>query len=520
MMKTLKLLLLVLPVAITVCCTGGNGPPPIYKLEKIEVEHRNAVDARAVARYRASLVSIVGYVESRPDLLDEGETSLLSREQKEVLWSSWESMLDYYLALESIKKYHADYWRIGSKRLRRDSFVIMHCAFLAQYAVALSFIRFCEKNPDIDVVLNEPVPEVGLGKDTYTDFKSRFLNIAAASEFVALETVYRHYDKPDLLGLKGPLERDRKFIWKMGKGEGEKLTVKNAGAVIKKAGFAAYFPVQAGVSEWMGDTKVHRKGSYLVTEEQIEELRGKLLPGDILLERREWYLSNIGLPGYWPHAALYVGTAREREKYFKGDEETEAWVREMGERSGDLEAMLELQRTRAYRAHSTMREMGHLPRVIEAMSEGVSHTTLEHSADCDSLAVLRPRLSKKEKARAIATAFHYSGRPYDFNFDFVTDSSLVCTELVSKSYEPSADFKGLVFPVVNTAGHKVIPANKLVWQYDKQQGTEEQQSDLVIFFDGYEKGGEAVESTEEAFRESWKRPKWHVYTQDRPEEAE
>ena len=519
-MKSLLCCLFLIVAVWSVSCAGTSGPPPIYKLETIEVEHRNAVDARNIGRYRASLVSIVGYVESRTDLLEKGETTLLSREQKEILWTSWESMLDYYFALESIKKYHSNYWRIGSKRLRLDSFVVLHSAYLAQYALALRFIRFCDKNPDIDVVLNEPVPEVGLEKDTYTEFKQQFLNVSAASEFVVFETVYRHYDKPDFLGLKAALERDRKFIWKMSKGEGEKLTFKNAGAMIKKAGFAAYFPVQAGVSEWMGDTKVRRQGHSLVTPDQIEELRGLLQPGDILLERREWYLSNIGLPGYWPHAALYVGTPKEREEYFKGDEETLDWVKTQGERSGDLEAMLELQRTRAYREHSTPQEMGHRPRVIEAMSEGVSHTTLEHSADCDSLAVLRPRLSKKEKARAIVAAFQYSGRPYDFNFDFVTDSSLVCTELVSKAYEPAADFKGLDFPVVNTAGHKVIPANKIAWQYDKQYGTPQQQSDLIVFIDGFEKKRVAIESTEEAFRQSWKRSKWYIYTQDRPDEAE
>jgi hypothetical protein len=273
--------------------------------------------------------------------------------------------------------------------------------------------------------------------------------------------------------------------------------------------------VQTGVAEWMGDTKVYRLDKSLVSEAQIRSLPARLQPGDILLERREWYLSNIGLPGYWPHAALYAGTPAERRAFFN-DADTIAWVRQSGESSGDFETLLKSRYPVAYTNCIQPQEHDHLPRVLEAMSEGVVFTTLEHSAATDALAVLRPRLSRREKAVALLTAFHYAGRPYDFNFDFSTDAALVCSELIFKAYEPATGKKGLSIPLGEVLGRKVTSANDYVALYDRQCGTPDQQMDLVLFLDGHEREKLAVEATEAEFRQSWKRPKWHILTQDLP----
>lgn len=309
--------------------------------------------------------------------------------------------------------------------------------------------------------------------------------------------------------LREGIRADADYLWQAGKGRGEVLTLKNALKVVQNGANAAWLPIQAGVSEWMGDTKVYRIGRSLITEKQIRELQPRLQPGDVMLVRREWYLSNVGLPGFWPHAALYIGTPAERRAFFT-DTETRMWVKRQGEVSGDLERLIKSRSSAAYENSISPLEHGQTARVIEAMSEGVSLTALEHALDCDSLVVLRPRLPNVEKAQAVVRAFHYVGRPYDFNFDFSTDAELVCTELVYKSYEPSAGFIGLKLPTVEMLGRQVTPANEIAKQFDAQCGKGEQQFDLIVFLDGHEFGKKAVESSLAEFRRSCQRPKWHA----------
>ena len=509
-----RLLGVVIALAVASAIQAGE-VQPLHKLSRAEQEAKIRSDFKHVQTYRAGLQSVLTFVNSQPELFPVSrrkETRLLLREEKEVVWSAWQRLLDYVLALDSLEQAHSRHLLLKGE-LKEESFLTGYAAFLAQYRFALEFIDRAENNPELDKVLNEPVPEIGLPKGTYAKLKFEFLNIRQASAFAARETLLKTF-----LGKRSPAARaliaaDSARVWQMGKGKGEVLTARNALKVMENAGQKAWHPVQAGVSEWMGDTKVYRPGRSLISQEQIRQLVAKLEPGDILLERREWFLSNIGLPGYWPHAALYIGTPGERRAYFT-EADVQAWVRAQGQADGDFEALL---RARYPKAHTTSlrpQEHDHPPRVLEAMSEGVSFTTIEHSADCDALAVLRPRLPKREKAAAVLRAFHYAGRPYDFEFDFSTDAELVCTELVYKAYEPANGMRGLKFSLVEMLGRKVTPANVMARQFDEQCGTAEQQTDLILFLDGREREKTAASASLADFRASWKRPKWHIVTQE------
>jgi len=493
----------------------GAPLPALAELELEELRDRCGNDLRALGVYREGLRATIAFVRAREDLFPAvrpDKARLLPREDRERVLATWRSLLDYDMALDSLRRYHADFARLKDKELRGRAFLACYGAFLAQYRHALEFIDRAEHDPGLDTVLNEPVPELGLPEGTYARYKFRFLNVVIATQFAALNVVDHFYGGPGEEGARQAVGQDCAAIWRMGKGRGEALTLKNGLHIVRAAGFDAWFPVQAGVSEWMGATKVRRQGATLVNADQLRALRRALRPGDVCLARREWHLSNIGLPGFWPHAMLYVGAAEERRRHLAGADVRE-WVGSQGRQDGDLEALLRERCPEAYGRSLEPQEGGRAPRVIEAVAEGVSFTTLEHALGADCVAVLRPRLHDCEKAAAILRAFRYSGRPYDFNFDFLTDSALVCSELVYKCYEPSAGMKGLRLPLEEVCGHVVTPPNAFVRQFDEQFGAEAQQFDLVAFLDGNEAAGKAVESTLEEFRASWRRPKWHIFIQ-------
>lgn len=509
----MKILIVALPLLATASCWAAE-MKPIHKLPKAELEARLPGDAHALRIHRQGLRSVINYIETRPDLFPTErpkEPRLLRREEKEIVWTTWQRFLDYIVALDSVEQYHAPFYRLKGEA-KEDSFLVGYAAMLAKYRAAMEFIEHWERNPELDKVLNDPVPELGLPAGTYAKLKFKYLNIAIATDFAAREVLMKTFSGERRPELRQAIRADADHIWRAGKGRGELLTAKNALKVVQNSAQSAWLPVQAGVSEWMGDTKVYRPGRSLISQAQIKQLQPRLLPGDVLLERREWYISNIGLPGFWSHAALYLGTPEERRDFFT-DPGTQTWVKQQGERTGELEALLRGLYPKQYEQSLKPQEQDHAVRVIEAISEGVSFTALEHSADCDSLAVLRPKLSKAEKAQALLRAFHFAGRPYDFNFDFATDSELVCTELVYKAYEPAAGFRGLTFPLVEMLGRKVTPANEIAKQFDVQCRTPEQQFDLVMFLDGRERQTKAVEASLEDFRRSWQRPKWHVLLQ-------
>lgn len=263
------------------------------------------------------------------------------------------------------------------------------------------------------------------------------------------------------------------------------VLVRDAGGNVVRQWGKTVYSMQSGVAEYLGDTRIVSRAPF-ITAKQIESIESRLQPGDILLERRNWYLSNPFLPGFWPHAALYVGRLEDLKRL--GIADHPAVQKHLAE-------------------YLRAAPDGRAKTVIEAVSEGVLLSSLTHSTQADYVAVLRPRVGQRQIATAIVRAFANLGKAYDFNFDFEDTSKLVCSQVVYLSYADAIDL-----PLQRVLGRTTMPANEIARKYAAEAGKTNRQLDLVLFLDADPRRGVAVESTAAEFLKSVNRPRELVET--------
>lgn len=263
-----------------------------------------------------------------------------------------------------------------------------------------------------------------------------------------------------------------------------------------------FFPLQKSIFTWVGDTRVKARKTRCITEDQLHEMQKSLLPGDIIFERQEYFLSNIFLSGFWPHAELYLGTPQQMSRRLDGDPAVQEFCRKQGAK-GFVDYLAKRYPKPVEVWQHRNRGDGNPNVVLEAISEGVVFSSMEEANHADFCAAVRPRLAPIDIARAIDVAFSYYGREYDFRFDFATEEDIVCTELVAKSYAPAHGKKGLVFRAEEYMGDQVVRADWMVETYAKEAGSPKAQLSFVYFLMGDPKKGVAIVADEPTFRRSY-----------------
>ena len=168
-----------------------------------------------------------------------------------------------------------------------------------------------------------------------------------------------------------------------------------------------------------------QKSGKRVTPRVLKKAESILQPGDIIITRHDDAVSNLFLPGFWPHAAFYMGTQDQRD------------------------------------AIGVMAEGLPNTSVVEAKKDGVKMRELAETLSVDAFLILRPQLDDEQLSKVVEAAMGLAGKRYDFLFDFSQSDRLACTAVVYRAFEGTL---GLPFQLSECAGRLCLSAEALLEQ--------------------------------------------------------
>ncbi|MFI4911723.1 MAG: YiiX/YebB-like N1pC/P60 family cysteine hydrolase [Sedimentisphaeraceae bacterium JB056] len=398
--------------------------------------------------------------------------------------------LEYSFFKEKYKGYYLiDY--LSKPALHSDAFFLVFWAYAGQYEASLKVVRMVGGNEVVAAVLNEGDEAAGFPKDGYFYIKQRLTNpdvllrLNAGKAYLKLVKKNISFPAAAVAELEQRLARISDLL-----GRDMDIFIKNPIDMLEKKTFENWLPAQKNIAIMMG--RVHPSSRpYYITGDIIKNYADRFEPGDVIITRRKWHLSNVGIPGFWTHSVIYAGTRQQINEFFATETDELPPFEQIKQLNPDI-------------AIKSVDDHGSQLCCIEAIEQGVLQHSLEDACHADYIAVLRPKTTPEKKFMAVKRAFSFLGRPYDYNFDFATESSLVCSEVVYKAYN------FLEFPIEpqKQNGRFLLSPNEIARKYDLLADDEDFPVEFVLFLDI--KDGQVIEADVQAFRDSYKRPKWDI----------
>jgi hypothetical protein len=468
-------------------------PDVAPQLEKDELEARAHAGLLQLVYVMDKVEACIGALREAGLGAKTGEA--LSADEEVLVRERWARFVEACFELDVLKaQYRAFYVLDPTGLAHARAFLVAYGAYVAEYRAEAVVTHEVGEDGVLRRMLDDANPRHDLAPDSYRALLERsvhpntLLRLAAGRAYLKV-VGERVKDEPVFARVRAYLDQLDEMLDERPEG-----FLDNPLEYLERVAFDVWFPLQKNVT--LGITAVHVPSrEHFVCEAELRKAAGRLEPGDTLLMRREWHLTNLGIPGYWTHAALYTGTLEDIDRYFAGTPELE------GKPASEV---IRARYPDAYRHMSESRSS-----VIEAVGAGVVLRPLEVSGVCDSLAALRPVISKADKLRAIQDALEHLGKPYDYEFDFATDGAIICSELVYKAYRRAG---GLALEPELFNGRFLLSPNAFCEKLDREYDGA-RQLEFALFLDGIAPG--RVEDRDAAaLRESHKRPKWHILVAD------
>jgi hypothetical protein len=358
---------------------------------------------------------------------------------------------NYRLAAYEIILRYRDYASVEPQQCRLRCFLVAFGAALVLYAKSLKIIAFAEHVPMLRAKINEPDSKYDMEAGFFDDVLAGYSRICNYRSILQADAFWRAHRREahafgaeageDWVWLLDLIRRQRHAV-------GHRLLhvlwqrLRYDWRAFGQTMLSPFRRVRHGLESLLGDrlvdAPVAAQPTSGITSPMLATLRPRLQPGDVLLVRDDSRITAAILPGFWTHAALFLGGR------------------------SDLEVLgLNTHPHVARHWHEIPESSGPMGLVIEALFPRVQLNPLEKCLRVDHLVVLRPTLPASDIASAIGEAMGHLGKPYDFEFDFNNSSRIVCTELVYRSYHNRG---ALSFSLTKRLGRFTLTGDDIIAQ--------------------------------------------------------
>lgn len=357
---------------------------------------------------------------------------------------------NYRLGLYEIVEHSLGFETLADERDRLRAFMIGYAAALTLYAKSLRLVRTYEDDPLVRKKLNEPDAKFGIGEGFFEEILAAYTSPGNYRRIGRAHRFWRSRrravrrlglaDDPAVGWLCGTIRRQRRDVrtmyWRV---LWHRLRYDHR--ALWRSLVTPVRRLRLDAMAWVGSTFAGHGAPpshpTAVDGAAVDRLRPDLRPGDILLVRAEGKITTALIPGFWPHAALFVGDPADLDALGIGGH---PWVR-------------------PHREAIVAAAADGRGAVVEAFSAGVVISPLEQCLRVDHVLALRPRAGDAERASAVAEAFGHLGKPYDFEFDFNVTTRLVCTEVVYRCWHGRA---GVRFDLTKRMGRFTLTGDDIV----------------------------------------------------------
>jgi hypothetical protein len=158
---------------------------------------------------------------------------------------------------------------------------------------------------------------------------------------------------------------------------------------------------------FLSDQLKWRSGRLKKNKQVVALMKQKLKPLDLIFETRKYVLSNLTIPGYWGHVAVWLGTKEELEQ-------TVVWDKDF------------------FKPFRKAVEAG--ANIVEIRKPGMQFVSLEDFISLDETAITRVKGITENIESVTRGLSEQLDAKYDFAFNALTPDKLTCAEMIAYSY--------------------------------------------------------------------------------------